>query len=378
VAAVGGHTARDSSGLEEIGLGLVGVAFAVVGGVLTARVRGNAIGPIFLAAGFALSLAMFCYAYADYALFVASPHLPGGRLSVLVWDVAGPPTFGWVGAALLLFPDGRLPSRRWRPALGLAIAGMALVVIGYLFRPGGGDEPYESVTNPLGIESLRVQMEALTALGWIFMGTSVLLGMVAMVRRLRRAHGYERQQLKWIGLAATILGAVVVADVISYFAGMDGDTANALRDLGLALGLLTLPVAAGFAILRYRLFDVDVVINRTLVYGLLTATLAVAYLGSVLLLQAALGPVTSGSSLAVAVSTLGVAALFRPARARIQAAVDRRFYRRRYDARQTLEDFSARLREQVDLDALGGELRGVVRDTMQPAHVSLWLRKAER
>ena len=196
------------------------------------------------------------------------------------------------------------------------------------------------------------------------------------MRRLRRSHGFERQQLKWIALAAAVVGLIVVVDEVSYFAGLEG--VDTIRDALLGLGLATFPVAAGIAILRHRLYDIDVVINRTLVYGLLTATLAAAYLGSVLLLQLALDPVTSGSNLAVAVSTLAVAALFRPARARIQAVVDRRFYRHKYDATVTLEEFSARLREQVDLEALGGELRSVVADTMQPAHVSLWLRGAER
>ena len=365
-----------SGGVSTMTLSLAGLAFAVVGGLLASRVPGNAIGRIFCVTGVALSVSILGAAYAKYAVFVASPPLAGGRLAVLLDDVAGPPSFGLVGAALLLFPNGRLPSPRWRPVLWLALAGIGAVMFGYTFRAGGGDPPFDSVSNPIGIPGAHGLMDSLTGFGWLFMGLGVALAAVAMVRRLRRSRGFERLQLKWIAYAAAVVGVIVAVDEITYFASVEG--LGALRDTLLGLALATFPVAAGIAILRHRLYDIDVVINRTLVYGALTATLAGVYLGSVLLLQLALDPVTSGSSLAVAVSTLGVAALFRPARSRIQAVVDRRFYRRRYDAARTLEHFSSRLREQVDLEALGGELRAVVADTMQPAHVSLWLRGAGR
>ncbi len=364
-----------SGGVSGIALSLAGMAFAAVGGLLSSRVPSNRIGWIFSLTGVAISLSILGSSYASYAVFVTAPRLAGARLGVLFSNVAGPPCFGLVGAALLLFPTGRVPSPRWRAALWLSLGGSAIVMLGYLLRPGGGDPPFESVSNPLGIRGTLGLMDALTGFGWMFMGLGVVLAAVAMVGRLRRSRGFERQQLKWIALAAAVVGVVIGLDEVTYFASVEG--VDSLRDTLLGLALATFPVAAGIAILRYRLYDIDVVINRALVYGFLTAILAGTYLGSVLLLQLALDRVTSGSSLAVAVSTLAVAALFRPARSRIQAVVDRRFYRHKYDAARTLENFSTRLREQVDLEALGGELRTVVRDTMQPAHVSLWLRAPE-
>jgi hypothetical protein len=372
----GEATPGDSFGLGGFGgLSFVfaSLAFGTVGALVLARVPDNPIGWVLCLMGVLLGLGDLAYQYADYALFV-SPSLPAGESAAWLQNLGLPPSFGLLGVALLLFPDGRLPSRRWRPALWLALTGVMLIVVGYALRPGPLDDPFETVSNPVGIAGSFDLMDAASGLGWMFMGLSVALAAAALVVRLRRSTGFERQQLKWIAFAAAITGVAVVADVLSFFASLEGDRISQLRVVLLGIGFSAFPVAAGTAILRYRLYDIDVVINRTLVYGALTATLAATYLGSVLLLQLLLNGVTGDSGLAVAGSTLAVAGLFRPARGRIQAAVDRRFFRRRYDAQRTLEAFSSRLRDEVDLRALSSELNAVVHETLQPAHLSLWLR----
>jgi hypothetical protein len=206
------------------------------------------------------------------------------------------------------------------------------------------------------------------ALGFPFFAFAAFGSMASLVVRFRRSHGVERQQLKWMAAAAAL---VVAAWSVNAFFDQALKTDISLI---LPLALLALPAAAAIAVLRYRLWDLGLVVRRTLVYGGLSATLAGTYIGIVLLLQLALEPLTSDSGLAIAGSTLAVAALFRPARGRIQELVDRRFYRRRYDAARTVESFSARLRDEVELESLSAELREVVRETVQPAHVSLWLR----
>jgi len=282
--------------------------------------------------------------------------------------VGVPPAFGLLGVALLLFPDGRLPSRRWRAALYVSAAGIAGSGVGYAFRSGPLDEPFEDTTNPFGIGGAFELMDALSGLGWLLMAVGVGLAAIGMTGRLRRSTGTEHQQLKWIALAASFAGVVMLANVVSFAAEVEG--INGLRIVAVGAAFTLFPLTAGIAILRHRLYDIDLVIRRTLVYGLLTATLGVSYGLLVLVIGQAVGQ----SDLAVAASTLAVAALFRPARGRIQSTVDRRFFRRRYDAARTLESFGGRLRDQIDLDAVGADLSSVVRETVQPAHVSLWLR----
>ena len=355
------------------------VAFATVGAFVVWRRPGNDIGWVFLAIGAVVAVRVAAAQYAEYSLLLRPGSLPNGEVVLSLGEAVSTTMFVLLGLALLLFPDGRLPSRRWRKVLWIMGAAALFGMAGLGLRPGPfpDAEEFEAFSNPLGVGSDPEPFDALGGLAWLFVTAGVLWCGIAMVRRMRRAHGIERLQLKWIAFAASIFAAAFLVISITFFAGLSGTNIDLLRNGVLGLGVCTIPIAAGIAILRYRLYDIDVVINQTLVYGALTATLAVIYLGSVLLLQLALSGVTEGSSLAVAASTLAVAALFRPARARIQEGVDRRFFRRKYDAQQTLEAFAGRLRDEVDLGKLNSELSSVVRETLQPAHVSLWLRSPE-
>ena len=370
------HTQADRGGLTGVGgLGFLVafLAFAIVGVLVAARQPRNPIGWLLCLIGSCAGVGLLAYEYADIALFIGD--LAEGDVAALLLSVGILPTFSLLGLALLLFPDGRLPSRRWRPAAAAAIVGSATMLVGYALRPGPLDEPFESVANPFGTGSFEL-MSALVGLGWLLSAVSVGLAGVAMVRRLRIATGVRRQQLKWIALAASVAGVLFVLNFLSWVVAMP--LGGGLWNLIFGLTFAGFPVAAGIASLRYRLYDIDVVINRALVYTTLTSTLAGTYLAGILLLQLVLSGVTADNGLAIAGSTLAVAALFQPLRARIQAAVDRRFYRRKYDAARTLAAFGTRLRDEVDLDTLAAELLTVIDDTMQPAHVSLWLRTGAR
>ena len=356
---VTGAAAEDGEGSAIAYTVFVGM-FATVGALVASRRPRNPIGWILLAGG---------AAYTIGGLTVTQTEGEGKApvlvhwLSTWVWMAGIGPiaTFG-----LLLFPDGRLPSPRWRAFAWFAAATILATAAVIAFAPG----PFESSTveNPLGFDALPGQFDALQDAAPAALALAIFGSIGSLFVRFRRARGVERQQLKWLSYTGALVGvALVVAITIE---AIVGDRAVDLTNTIVSLSLALVPLAMGIAILRHRLFDIDVVINRTLVYGGLTATLGGAYLGLVLLVGLAVGE----SSFAIAASTLAVAALFRPARARIQAVVDRRFYRRRYDAAQTLEAFGGRLRDEIDLEALGEDLRGVVADTVQPAHVSLWLR----
>jgi hypothetical protein len=270
---------------------------------------------------------------------------------------------------LLLFPDGRLPSPRWRPVAWCAAIGLIGFVAGTALQPGPlGDFP--KITNPYGVDSPIVG--AVGVAGVILAAASMVASAVSLIVRTRRAGRVERQQIKWLAYGGAVaVGAIFVSSVISTI--WSADVGIAL----ISLGLLGVPIFTGVAIARYRLYDIDIVINRTLVYGALTAALVAVYFGGVATLQALFRALTGQeqqAQLAIVVSTLVIAALFNPLRGRIQGFIDRRFYRRKYDAAKTLGAFSAKLRDKTDLDALTDDLVGVVKETMQPAHVSLWLR----
>jgi hypothetical protein len=353
------------------------LSFATVGALIAARQPRNPIGWLFLAGGVAAALEEPLLGWSTYALVTEPGWLPGGAAAALVADAVWLPSLASATLFMfVLFPTGRPPSLRWRPFIWVFTLDMAVYVVATLLNPGGLYF-FPSVDNPIGIEAAGESLQIAVDYASPIVFVSLLLGLVALLVRFRRSSGVERGQLKWIVYVAAVFvaltpGLIVLGEREVEWAGV------LVSDLVFTALICCVPVAVGIAILRYRLYDIDVVINRTLVYGVLTATLVGAYVGSVLLLQLALSPLTEDSDLAIAGSTLAVAALFRPARARIQRTVDRRFYRRRYDASRTLDTFGARVRDQVELDSLGAELRAVVVETMQPAHVSLWLRETVR
>ena len=343
------------------------LAFAAVGGLIASRHPDNAIGWLFLGAGVAAGLGSLAASYAEYWIDSgAGPELLGktaawyAELSWIPWILV-PTTF-----LLLLFPDGRLLSRRWRPVAWCAALGMAGGFVTEGLHPGHIPD-YPQVMNPYGVKSSL--LEPLTGLALLLLLGGIVGSSASLIFRFRRAQGEQRQQIKWLAFA----GAAAAVTVTICFAAYDVLGAS-LANITIMLSVLGLPLAAGIAILRYRLYDIDVVINRTLVYGSLTISLISVYFGAVVALQYVLGAITGGKSqLAVVGSTLAIAALFSPLRRRVQGFVDRRFYRSKYDARKTLEAFSARLKEETELEALNDDLVGVVRQTMQPAHVTLWL-----
>ena len=369
------------------------LAFPTVGALVASRRPENPIGWIFCGTGLLYGVQAFASGYADYVL-------PGGEFMAWISGWIGVPVLPLAGVLLvLLFPNGKLLSRKWQPVVWMAACGSAMLALGAALDPGsllfqptfdnplgfGGDigklgpsesspsfdqpslaRPADPKINAGGV------VEILVRVGFFFVLVSWLFAVAAMITRMDQARGAERQQLKWFVYTVVLL-------VVGFLAALLGFGQHSVAwNLGIA-AFNFLPIAAGIAILRYRLYDIDVVINRTLVYGVLTAALALVYVGSIVLLQGLFRALTGETSqLAVVASTLAIAALFVPLRRRVQAFIDRRFYRRKYDVAETLQAFNVRRRNDVDLDSVADDLVEVVRETMQPAHVSLWLRPPER
>jgi hypothetical protein len=363
-----------SDALSELLILVSFLAFPIVGALIASRHPKNPVGWICLAIG------LF------WMLIFLGDSIPGtgpypvtiAALTQATWI----PPVGLLGIYLiLLFPDGKLPSRRWRPLAWLSGVVMVLASLGITFAPGPL-EGHPGVRNPFGLEALGHPWVATAVfIVLLLLPLCMVASALSLVLRYRRSRGEEREQIKWIAFAATVVGLLYLIAMVSSltFSGPWGGAGTPLW-LGLLqqAALVTfsaVPIAVGFAVLNYRLYEIDLIINRTLVYGTLTITLVVLYFGGIVVLQRIFVTLTGQqSTLAVVASTLLIAALFTPLRRRIQGFIDRRFYRRKYDARRTLETFSIKLRDETDLEALNNDLVGVVRETMQPAHVSVWLR----
>jgi hypothetical protein len=349
----------------------VGISCAVTGAILAGRLPGNAVGWLILTIGLGIGVLWSTASYAELGIDTSVGPLPGQEAAAWVSMTLGIPVFfGLPGLLLQLFPTGRTMSRFWTWTAWLFGIVVTTAMVCYSVLPG---VIRPGIENPLGVTGTGAEVVEVVARTTDWLGfPAVSLCAVALVVRTWRSTGTERLQLKWFTSAATLVGVSVAVAILA--PGRFSDVAFVVTLVGLTL----LPVSAWVAILRHRLYDIDLVIKRTLVYSALTIVLVATYVVLVLLLQTVLSPVAGNSDLAVAGSTLAVAALFRPLRSAIQRGVDRRFFRSRYDTATTLDGFSERLRHELDLDSLGTDLRGVVRETMQPEHVSLWLREDVR
>jgi len=342
--------------------GLIGAP--ILGGLIASRRPRNSYGWVWLAFGLSLVVQQAAHTYAAYARWVEPGSLMAPLTIAHVFGLGNQAALGLAPFLLLLFPTGRLPSRRWRPLAWIsALSGVAIAVLVFIF---GSPDKVGGVVSIAAVATVSV-----------ILGTFILSA-ISLVIRFRAARGTERQQLKWFALAAVF---AVFVFMMGSMLGLERSLSETLWTLINAVSNVFLYSAVGIAILRYRLYDIDIIINRTLVYGSLTVMLALVYFGGVVTTQTLFRAITGQDrlpQLAVVISTLAIAALFNPLRRRIQYVIDRRFYRRKYDAAKTLESFSTKLRDETDLDELSGDLVRVVRDTVQPEHVSLWLREPGR
>jgi hypothetical protein len=351
---------------------------AIVGAVLAARRPYNPIGWLLLGVGLCFALYPLVVMYVTTAVFVAPGSLPGARWVAWVGNWIWVPAHGCVALVFLLFPNGQLLSPRWRPVAWSALGATAVVLLAAACYPGAlevgrltpDDGALPEFDNPLGVAAFGPVLAAMV----VAVQAIEVLGIASLALRFRRSRGEERQQLKWVAYAGLFYGLFTVVLVVGHASGLipeEGTLWLDVLDSATALGLL---IAIAVAVLKYRLYDIDRIINRTMVYGLLTAMLGLCYVAGSLLFVLVAGAGSDPPSWLVAAATLAAAAVFRPALRRIQATVDRRFNRRRYHAARTIQAFSARLRDELDLDTLSAELLAVVDRTMEPTRASLWLR----
>jgi hypothetical protein len=363
VAALGGAQLHEDFAPFVVASAVLVVSSAV-GGIVASKQPQNPIGWVLCAFGAVWGATTLASGYAEVAPDEASSG--AGQMAAWLSNWAWVFFFALAVSVLLLFPDGRLPSPRWKAAAWCGALGIVALTAGAALQPGDLED-YPGVTNPVGLSGGVA--EGLLVAGMLTTAAALAAGVAAVVVRYLHADGVARQQIKWLTVAAVFAVAGVALGGVLLGLGRD-DIGNTV----ILLGILCIPLAIGVAILRYRLYEIDRVISKTLVYAGLTVLLGAAYAGLVVAGQEVFSSVAGGGDLVIAVSTLVVTALFLPLRSRLQRVVDRRFYRRRYDAQRTLESFGVRLREHVDLETLSVDLRGVVAETVQPAHLSLWLR----
>jgi hypothetical protein len=364
---LGWHGANNTSGSGLVALFVAFMAFATMGALVAVHVPGNPLGWLFLAIALGVAVGGLAENVAFHGLVDDPGSVPGAMVFAWVYAWVWNPTIGLIGFVLLLYPTGKVPGPRWNLVLWALVVVLSLVTATAMLHPGSLDTDTGKLPdNPVGVGLVGDVLDAGGAT--LLNGAAFVLVLCcagSVVVRLWRSRGDERQQLKWMTLAAFLLAAgMVVPSVVGL----------ANTDVLFSLAMVQFPLVVGIALFKYRLYDIDRLINRTLVYVALTFVLGAAYVGLVLGGQALFSSFAGGSNLAIAVSTLVVAALFLPVRSRVQGVVDRRFDRRHYDAQRTLEAFGARLRDQVELNALAADLRTVVGETMQPAHVVVWLK----
>ena len=348
---------------------VVGLPYAVLGAAVSLRSPDNVIGRLLQVMGFSFVLANAIQEYALYGLIYRPGSLPGALYGAWILQWAWIVMFGLSMFVFLVFPNGRFASHRWRRFSLVAGSSIVLAagVTAVVPRTLDSFTTRPAFQNPLGWSAISVDVGDMALGPWL---VCLMASALSLLIRFRRSSGIERQQLKWLAMGALFTAFAFVA------AGISVATAPGVGVVVTTIGIVLLPTTIGIAILRYRLYDIDTLINRAIVYAVLTAALVLAYLLLVFGFQAVLEPFTAESDLAIAASTLGVAALFRPIRSRVQDFIDRRFYRSKFDAERTVAEFSTRLRNEVELGAVTTQLAGVVRETMQPAHVSVWIRPA--